>query len=135
MALIREETIKMNFLRFCFVYSLIASLIGCSQSVDTPNQNPINPTQKALELIANGAYVIDVRSSEEFLSGHLSQAINIPHDQIAQRISEIKSPKDGEIVLYCKSGRRAGIAKEILESKGFSKVVNAGGYSDLVAIK
>ena len=71
---------------------------------------------------------IDVRSAEEFNAGHIDGAINIPHTDIAQRITELNLDKATPIVLYCKSGRRAGIALETLTNMGFSQVTNEGGF-------
>jgi phage shock protein E len=88
---------------------------------------------EAWKQISRGALLVDVRSPEEYASGHIDGAINIPHDQVADRISEIGSDKGREIVVYCKSGRRAGIAKTALNSAGFEKVLNGGGYDDLAA--
>lgn len=81
--------------------------------------------------IENGALAIDVRSSEDFNAGHIKGAINIPHDQIELRLSEIKQKKDQPIVVYCKSGRRAAMAEEVLKEHGFSRVINGGGYADM----
>ncbi len=75
---------------------------------------------------------IDVRTQEEWDSGHLEEAIHIPHEEIAARISEITSSKDATIHLYCRSGGRAGRAKSALEAIGFKNVVNDGGYEDIV---
>ena len=75
--------------------------------------------------------VIDVRTQEEWDSGHVEQAVLIPHEDIASRIAEVASDKDAKIVLYCKSGGRAGRAKEALEGMGFTNVENAGGYEDI----
>lgn len=74
---------------------------------------------------------IDVRSAEEFSAGHLKGAINIPHTEIKQQITTIAADKDTNIALYCKSGRRAGIALDALTELGYSKVANHGGYEDL----
>lgn len=73
--------------------------------------------------------LIDVRSAEEFNSGHLTKAINIPHTQVTEELLHRQIAKDAEIQLYCGSGRRAGIAKESLDNAGFSQVINLGGYS------
>lgn len=89
------------------------------------------PTEEATEAINAGAIVIDVRTPEEFAGGHLDGALNIPYDEIAQRISEITEERDRMIVLYCRSGRRASVAEEILRSNGFTNVLNAGAYSEL----
>lgn len=79
-----------------------------------------------------GALLLDVRAPGEYVAGHVEGAVNIPHDQIESRLSEITGDKNKEIVLYCKSGRRAGIALETLAKNGYSHVYNAGGYSDWV---
>lgn len=79
---------------------------------------------------AGDAYWIDVRTAEEYTAGHVGQAVNIPYEEIAQRISEVTTDKDAEIYVYCRSGRRSGIAKAALDEAGFTRVVNAGGLED-----
>ena len=72
-------------------------------------------------------YVIDVRTPEEFLEGHYKGAIN--HELLLLEDDLIPEyPKDAAIYVYCRAGRRAGIAKKILEKNGFSHVINIGGY-------
>ena len=76
---------------------------------------------------------IDVRTAEEWQGGHLQQAVNIPHNQIVEHIGQVTSDKDAEILLYCRSGRRADVAKSALEALGYTHVVNVGGYEDALA--
>jgi len=71
--------------------------------------------------------ILDVRSPEEYAEGHVPGAINIPHDQLNSRLAEISSHKNKEVVLYCRSGKRAGIAADILQSAGFSKLLHLDG--------
>lgn len=73
---------------------------------------------------------IDVRSADEYASGHISPAVNIPHVEIADRIGEVTADKDALIYLYCRSGRRSGFALDALEAAGYTNVVNVGGYED-----
>lgn len=61
--------------------------------------------------------LLDVRSPEEFAAGHLPGAVNIPHDQVAKRLSEVD--KQRWVLVYCQSGRRAGIAEGVLADAGF----------------
>ncbi|MDA0346401.1 MAG: rhodanese-like domain-containing protein [Verrucomicrobia bacterium] len=75
---------------------------------------------------------IDVRTLEEFDSGHLEEAFHIPHEQIADCISEVTANKDAIIHLYCRSGGRAGRAKTALEELGFINVLNDGGYEEIL---
>ncbi len=78
---------------------------------------------------ADEALWIDVRTAEEYAVGHVSEAINIPYDQIAARIPEVTDDRDALIYLYCRSGRRSGIAKDSLDRLGYRNVVNIGGLS------
>ena len=73
---------------------------------------------------------IDVRTAEEYAAGHVSQAVNIPYEEITRRIGEVTTDKDALIYVYCRSGRRSGIAREALGEAGFSNVVNAGGLEE-----
>ncbi len=76
---------------------------------------------------------IDVRTKEEYDSGHLPGAVHIPYEQISDKISQVTQDKNAVIQLYCRSGRRSGIALESLQAAGFSKVSNAGAYDTLKA--
>ena len=79
---------------------------------------------------AGDAYWIDVRTAEEYADGHVRQAVNIPYEEITARIGEVTDDKDALIYLYCRSGRRSGIAREALERAGFSNAINLGGLED-----
>ncbi|MFL0798299.1 MAG: rhodanese-like domain-containing protein [Cellvibrionaceae bacterium] len=74
---------------------------------------------------------IDVRTLEEFNSGNVKGAINIPHGEIGYRIKEATTDKNAEIHVYCRSGRRSGWAKDTLEGLGYTNVTNQGGYKDI----
>ncbi|GGA66511.1 hypothetical protein GCM10011521_00780 [Arenimonas soli] len=60
--------------------------------------------------------LLDVRTPEEFAQGHLPGAVLIPHDQLAARLDEID--RDRWVLVYCRSGKRAGTAQDILEEAG-----------------
>jgi len=75
-------------------------------------------------LLAGQAYWIDVRTPEEYAADHVSMAVNIPYEEIGDRISEVTSDKDAEIFVYCRTGHRAGIAKDTLENGGYTHVTN-----------
>ena len=87
------------------------------------------------QLVANGALAIDVRSQAEYDEGHASKTKLIPIDDFAQRLTEIDvltgGNKTAPIVVVCKSGRRAGRAKEILEKSGYTNVTNGGSWQNL----
>ena len=75
----------------------------------------------------NAGPILDVRTAEEFAGGHIPGAINIPHDQLGSRLGEIGSYKDKEIVLYCRTGRRVGMAVNVLQPAGFTKLRHLEG--------
>ena len=82
------------------------------------------------ELIEKGT-VVDVRSPQEFAGEHFPGAINIPLDQVPQKVDEIKEmPKP--IVAYCRSGNRSGMAVSMLKQAGITDAVNGGGLDDLL---
>ena len=85
---------------------------------------------QSLAVWADQPHWIDVRSVGEYESGHVDGAVNIPHTEIAARIVEVTGDKDDVIYLYCRSGRRSGIAQSVLEDAGFTNVVNIGGLSE-----
>ena len=70
-------------------------------------------------------FVLDVRTPQEYAEGHVPGAVNVPYDQLASRLAEV--PKDKDVVLYCKSGRRAGIAADVLAANGYMRLSHLEG--------
>lgn len=68
--------------------------------------------------------VIDVRTEKEFKAGHYPNAKNLNYEAIESTIDSLNLAKDTEIYVYCRSGRRSGIAQEILQKKGYTNVTN-----------
>ncbi len=89
----------------------------------------------AWDKIADGAMIIDVRTADEFADGHLPNAINIPFEEIAVEFKQRNIAKDTPIVLYCRSGRRSGIAFDTLVSEGYTNSYNGGGFQTLSQFK
>lgn len=73
---------------------------------------------------------LDVRSADEYAMGHVQNAILIPHDQIAERIADEVSDKNADIHLYCRTGRRADMARDVLIQMGYKNVVNHGSLEN-----
>ena len=113
---------------------LSIALICCGSTLAVAGDLVLDVSDSWTKIEA-GATVIDVRSAEEFASGHLRNAINIPHDQIDSRVQELGDNKQKAIILYCKSGRRAGLAQESLKAHGFTNSNNAGAYNSLAEQK
>jgi rhodanese-related sulfurtransferase len=81
------------------------------------------------QFIIDGALVIDVRSPEEFSSGHFDNSINIPLPQLKAKASTLDQTKP--ILLCCASGNRSGMGTALLKGIGFKNVMNAGPWSSL----
>ncbi len=79
-------------------------------------------------LVRGGAQVIDVRSREEFASGHLKGSVNIPLPEINRSLNKIR--KDTVVIVCCASGMRSASAKSTLEARGYT-VYNGGGWKSL----
>lgn len=114
----------------------IALLAAFPLAVSAHGQHSRKPAQQQGQLrhtsARQEAVWIDVRTPEEYAAGHLRNAKNIPHDQIGQQIAAHIPNKDTPINLYCRSGRRAETAKQVLESMGYTNVQNRGGYIQLM---
>ena len=76
-----------------------------------------------------GAFIVDVRTPDEFRDGAYPGAKNIPLSDLGQRMGEI--PKDKPVVLYCLSGARSSSAARALKQAGYTDIVNAGGLADM----
>ncbi len=76
------------------------------------------------------ASLIDVRTPEEFMGDQYPGAVNIPLDQVANRIDEFKEMPT-PIVAYCRSGNQSGMAVSILKQNGINNAINGGVLEDL----
>lgn len=81
------------------------------------------------ELISAGAFLVDVRTPEEFESGHVNASVNIPLDEVADRLDEFSGKN--HIIVFCRSGNRSGMAKAILAQAGITNVTNGGTWQDV----
>jgi len=71
--------------------------------------------------------LLDVRTVEEFEQGHIPNAINIPHKELEARLAELSGKNDSQIVIYCRSGRRAEVAKQVLVDAGYTQLDHLSG--------
>lgn len=87
----------------------------------------IRPQQYQSEFVQSGAphLLVNVRTPEEFNSGYIEGAVNIPLQSLSQRMDEI--PQDQPVVLYCRSGNRSATAVQMLARAGYDEVYDLGG--------
>ncbi|MFN8392365.1 MAG: rhodanese-like domain-containing protein [Bdellovibrionota bacterium] len=123
----RNSLIKLRFSKALLALGVIGLFSACVVS-SAPQVTAKIGRQK----VTNGALLFDVRSPEEFADGHVAGAKNVPHGEVVERISEFGADKDREIVLYCASGRRAELARQVLQAQGYTHVYSAQGYKDWI---
>ena len=117
-------------MRGCFP---IAIVFGAWVATAAFAEDPVStkaPSISAAELHARreseaAPVVIDVRTPEEYASGHIPGAVNLPFDQVAQRIAEIDAPHG--VALYCMVGPRARKGESALLAAGYDKVFHLEG--------
>jgi len=85
-------------------------------------------SKEASEYLKSGAMLIDVRSVNEFESGHILQAHNMPMDRIDVLVPTAVRDKNKVLLLHCSTGVRSGMAKKKLEAIGYKNVFNLGSY-------
>jgi rhodanese-related sulfurtransferase len=90
--------------------------------------NSISP-KEAKERLASGekVFLIDVRTPEEYKEGHIPKSILVPLDSLRGKIEKAVPQKDSEIIVYCRSGARAGTGQSELIKMGYTNVKNLGG--------
>ena len=71
--------------------------------------------------------LLDVRTVEEFESGHIRNSINIPHEILLSNIDLVSEYNDEQLVVYCRSGKRASLVIEVLKKHGFTNIVDIEG--------
>ncbi len=86
---------------------------------------------QAWTMIEQGAIIIDVRTPQEYAEGNLPGSVNLPLDQFEQEFQALVADKSQPVVLYCRSGRRSGVALDMMQDAGYDKAHNGGGLSEM----
>lgn len=109
------------------VILLSGGMISCSVTPKTENQ-------KISRLVNdNKTFLVDVRTPEEYNAEKIEGAVNIPLDQIESRLSEFRGKKS--IVVYCRSGIRAGKAKNLIQQNNIQNVYSGTSYQNVLELK
>jgi phage shock protein E len=116
-----KKRIPMNMRKLLILILVLLATTAWGQD-NSPDKNRIFDPENLL---------VDVRTSPEYESGHIKNAVNIPYNKIRKDIKEFAPDKEKTIVVYCKSGVRANYAEKVLKGLGYKNVINAGKYNDL----
>jgi rhodanese-related sulfurtransferase len=88
----------------------------------------MTPAKLAEQMQAGSApLILDVRTEQEFLDGHIPGARLIPHDKLGNYMDSLSDHKDAPVLVYCGTGKRAGKAAQQLEEAGFEQVLTLEG--------
>jgi rhodanese-related sulfurtransferase len=114
---------------FATALALVAAVLAApgAAPADEPQEAPsIAPAELQARRDAGTApVVLDVRTAEEYATGHVPGAVNIPFDQVAERISEVDAPHG--VALYCMIGPRARKGEAALLAAGYESVLHLEG--------
>ena len=119
---------RQNPVRYFAILLVLSGIVSCSPDRPEPG-SLIELAELSARLSSPTAPVIlDVRTPVEFAAGHIPGAVNIPHDKLAERLASLKLPSTAEIVVHCKSGRRAALAESLLRASGYTNVRDLRGH-------
>jgi phage shock protein E len=107
---------------FLFCLLLVSAIAGAGERPE------ISPDAFLAKMKAEAKpLLLDVRTSQEFSDGHVAGAVNIPFNELRERVAELGEDKAREVVVYCRSGKRAGLAETTLRKLGFTAVLHLTG--------
>lgn len=135
----RRNTSKLVIVMCCCLLVLAAS--GCGKNEDNKSENNKNNDSKAVyeqisqeeakKLMDSEAdeIILDVRTEEEYSSGHIVGAVCIPNETIDNSVTEQLPDKEQLILVYCRSGNRSKQASEKLAGMGYTNIKEFGGIN------
>jgi len=118
-----------------FIMLLISTiaLTGCNNSnnIDTKNAEykKITAEEAKAMIDSNDVIILDVRTQEEYDSGHIENAVLLPVTEISDKSKDILTDKDAKILVYCRSGNRSANAVKNLIEMGYTDVYDFGGIN------
>lgn len=134
-----------KFLTLVFAAVLAVSAVCFAEAQNAPadtqtaqtqaaSYKTLTPQQAKLRIEQNASIVIlDVRTQEEYAEGHIPNAVLLPVDLIEAKSAEVAKvlpDKDAEILVYCRSGKRAHRASQALADMGYTNIEHIGGIMD-----
>ena len=119
-------------MRYQLIITFITLLTACASADVKPESEKLSGNIEQQQLLnmqsSNEDFLLlDVRSKEEFEQGHIVGAQNISHDELSSKLESITHFKDKNIVVYCRSGRRAGMAIDVLKENDFKHLSHLSG--------
>ena len=133
----------------CVALTMGIVLVGCAQTTTSSNASAAPDGQATSSVPAAAEYhqisqdeakqmmtqdpaplIVDVRRPDEFNSGHIPNAINVPNEDIGTSQPEALPELDRVLLVYCRSGRRSKEAAQKLAAMGYTNVYEFGGINE-----
>ena len=126
---------KKNYILLFTLLAMMLSMVGCTAQSTENNETQTYQTitgAQAKEMIDadDTVIILDVRSQEEYDTGHIEGALLIPDTQITEDAEALLTDKDATILVYCRSGRRSALAAADLAELGYTGIYDFGGIID-----
>lgn len=123
--------------RFIIFFAALCLLSGCGGQGSTQEETVVVTFQqisqeeaKTIMSTNQNAVVLDVRTQEEYDSGHIKGAVLLPVDAITEESAgEVIPTKDTQVLVYCRSGNRSVTASKALAQLGYTEVYEFGGIN------
>lgn len=115
-----------------FIISGCSTVVKEDVTKSTKNSSVMKMTAKEAkaEIDKGDVIILDVRTNEEYISGHIENSILIPVDEIEKEAENILKDKEEKILVYCRSGNRSSQASKLLVKMGYTNVYDFGGIKD-----
>jgi phage shock protein E len=123
----------MKELRRIFLLLVLAFALPCiAGSLDLGKRQSLSPKEAAS--LQQEVVYLDVRSTPEWLSGHVEDAVHMPYNNVARDFASAFPDRSVPVIPYCSVGGRAQIVVDALRKQGYTVVpVTNGGYRELIA--
>lgn len=112
----------------CIFFSMLLASCG----IQTKSKSAAEEPKLEQLALSDSAVVVDVRTPEEFASGHINGSINIPVDVITDYVDSLRQYKN--VITVCRSGVRAAAAVRALKGEGLRNVYSGGGWQSFNAM-
>jgi phage shock protein E len=110
---------------FIISFILFVTMFGLFKNLLSSGSN----NEELAKIIQQNAFLVDVRTPQEFAAGSVKGAVNIPLDSIQNQLSLFKGKNN--VVVFCRSGNRSGQAQAILKQNGIENVYNGGTWQNV----
>ena len=129
----------MNIVSRCISFLLLVSLSAPGlawqpSAVEDLGQRQYLSPKEAAQFESENVIFLDVRSTLEWLGGHVEGAIHLPYDEVSRDVASVLPDRSIPVITYCASGGRASFVIEAMRKQGYTVVpVVGGGYRELIA--